>query len=1823
MRKGVPLPTKPDPSKPKEPPKPVATAKPPSSKPTAAPVVDKPTTAKAAPPSSGRTKAPVSTEKRARVEDKWDGPVSAFAALQEEGASEEKLTEVAKQLGQLSKTKASAKRLGRNGDAIRTLLDSIKAKPRFTKLVEYSMDCLANLCVDEVSCEEMADEGAIEVLLEVLKVNPFNETIMRAVNRVVQAMAKNEKLAAMLSEKGVLKAQVFSMNKHLEAPTHASSLKALVQTVQTPQICKAFVSEGGMDALARVAQECKDEPEVMAEVANFGVLITSKDAALAPQIVKLGILDNLLEAVREFPESHGLALHGIKMMLGMLVKDKKMVTYMKERGAMDLVVAAMEAHPDSEELLEIGARVLNIIAGKEDLWDALSKVTGVDFSSSMAVARLGNLALIEDNVDFILQNGGLEALFAAIQIAAKDGSPNAMKVLESAIRAVARLCNTADHVAQTVKCGGIELLLGVLSKYNSNAPIAKECIIALTKMANTEESVAKICTGSGISLTISAVAANPDNDKLAKAALNFIEAVAHFRGRPGQIISAGGIKAIADALEAHPDNEDVAVAAMNAMAALAKDPAALKALADAGLLAKIAELLRKYRLNPELVKAALSILAAAAKDPKLAQLLRDLNVIEDIVKAMECHSANPEIQTIGTAAIAGLASDEQLLQIVDAVIKAAQKTEASSGAAKNKASEALLKQITLLADLSQIPQKAKFLVDHGGLTAASASFAAGQKVTDPKLKPDIIAASVDVLSNLARQDISAISDSALNAILDAALVMTENEEFSEDASHLAADISQDPKRAYAMAKGNMASKLIAIAKNFSGNEKIQTYVMKAVGNMIAQDSASLSAAFKAGGHDLLLDNLLSGKREDAMDALKILARLAFDPDQCDLLLAAGAVDALMRLLKLFPDDPNIQAFGMEILSQFCSTEGVAEELASKGLVPVVLRNCERFVESESVQEGCLHVLDVLSTVDEIAALMVELDVMNPVTVTADAFPQNEEIQNVAAEILDRLGDYLSRMEAKKREEEDVAFRLGRQGGLYDLILGGSRDKDLVIAVAAAIDELFTNAGEDLTKINSLDRALQAIAVILSSGVPLERDQLLRLLRHMGNLAKDPVVAKKLAKAGVALPLQEMLNTHSEDEEVLAEVCNILALLGDNETLMKKFLRDNSLCALFQAVEKAVTVEKFVSYAIFLIANLAVHDSIKNEIDKCRGIAVIAKVMGKWSKSRDIIKHCNICLANCSFDHEKNCSQIVSKGALKSVVQSMSRHDDSPSLLESAAVIISNVCYGNEPNKELCISLGASSGLVNGILKNLANPSLLMSCFRAIGNLAFHLPNIPTIIQDGCVQAIVAGMTYHGSDLDLIQTAVGVMTNLAADTRDENQAIMVQEGAVQAIVEVIQAYTKNSDISSAAISCLCNFALEKFNASMVVRQGGMAGVAKSMTALNYDEQLHESAMRLFFEVSQATVVTDKTIASKGLIPAVIASLKTFSSNSRIVTDGIRGFFHLASSPDTARDLVNLEVVPVLLNFVSKRMKDLVPLKESFRALGTLARSEEGAKEMAVESMELVKISLQIYYADTKFCELVLGFIGNVCCYDSAADLVGTTDIIPTIISTMKAKRDDKEVTLRGLRALENMGYSSDENRNKLKKAGALIAIDTTRKVWGRDSEVEKACQAASDAIYLKKVRTQEDLFTNIRKRLDDAKEHDPSKGLTQATKNMLLAGAIFIKHSTNAAPKSKHVYLTKDLKKLGWKDPKKGADDTKFMKIDSIKIISRGLCTPQLKRTTAFGKPLASEELAFALFSKDKSLSFEAGSKNEREEWMEALSTLRELHHASLQSKKAY
>jgi hypothetical protein len=68
-------------------------------------------------------------------------------------------------------------------------------------MVEYSITCLANMAVDEASIEELIDEGAIESLMEVMRLHPNNEKLMQMFNKLVAKMCINERLADLIGAK--------------------------------------------------------------------------------------------------------------------------------------------------------------------------------------------------------------------------------------------------------------------------------------------------------------------------------------------------------------------------------------------------------------------------------------------------------------------------------------------------------------------------------------------------------------------------------------------------------------------------------------------------------------------------------------------------------------------------------------------------------------------------------------------------------------------------------------------------------------------------------------------------------------------------------------------------------------------------------------------------------------------------------------------------------------------------------------------------------------------------------------------------------------------------------------------------------------------------------------------------------------------------------------------------------------------------------------------------------------------------------------------------------------------------------------------------------------------------------------------------------------------------------------------------------------------------------------------------------------------------------------------------------------------------------------
>ena len=104
-------------------------------------------------------------------------------------------------LKETTTNRAAARKIARNRDTIATLLEAIRSKPNFTKMVEYSLECLRNLAVDEGSVEEMLEEHVVETVLTVLKLNPYNEKIQSMANALLSSFVINDNTAAVVGNK--------------------------------------------------------------------------------------------------------------------------------------------------------------------------------------------------------------------------------------------------------------------------------------------------------------------------------------------------------------------------------------------------------------------------------------------------------------------------------------------------------------------------------------------------------------------------------------------------------------------------------------------------------------------------------------------------------------------------------------------------------------------------------------------------------------------------------------------------------------------------------------------------------------------------------------------------------------------------------------------------------------------------------------------------------------------------------------------------------------------------------------------------------------------------------------------------------------------------------------------------------------------------------------------------------------------------------------------------------------------------------------------------------------------------------------------------------------------------------------------------------------------------------------------------------------------------------------------------------------------------------------------------------------------------------------
>ena len=311
------------------------------------------------------------------------------------------------QFGALKETtsnKAAARKIARNKETIATLLEAIRSKPNFTKMVEYSLECLRNLAVDEGSVEEMIEENVVETVLTVLKLNPYNEKIQTMANALLASFCINDNLAQLVGSKTsdthlthflsptsnctITLPHLFlhcsplsysgaapiihSLRKHVESGTLTSSCATALRLMRSEDNVHLLVKSGIMGALHHLFATQEESPTVM-EAATECAAIIARHPFHSHLLIDSSVAQDVLTALRHYPENERIVQAGLGTFHALIGTAPTGTTgtgalspkggralkdaVMGMDGLIDTLITAIECHPDNDALLDSGCGV--------------------------------------------------------------------------------------------------------------------------------------------------------------------------------------------------------------------------------------------------------------------------------------------------------------------------------------------------------------------------------------------------------------------------------------------------------------------------------------------------------------------------------------------------------------------------------------------------------------------------------------------------------------------------------------------------------------------------------------------------------------------------------------------------------------------------------------------------------------------------------------------------------------------------------------------------------------------------------------------------------------------------------------------------------------------------------------------------------------------------------------------------------------------------------------------------------------------------------------------------------------------------------------------------------------------------------------------------------------------------------------------------------------------------------------------------------------------------------------------------------------------------
>lgn len=1150
-----------------------------------------------------------------------------------------------------------------------------------------------------------------------------------------------------------------------------------------------------------------------------------------------------------------------------------------------------------------------------------------------------------------------------------------------------RLAKDEITVHAIMQKGGIKTAAKVVQTHVDD-PYCTAAAIQLSSACLTRaENAQYIIKLAGAKPAQAAYKAQPESELVAGAVLGFYLGCSKYQTSIDVILQPVTLQDLMQMLENRKSDSVVAkIADVVLNIGTNGSPEQVSVLLQSKLIPLLLEIMGHARDNTAVVESILKGLSGLVT-PATVDTLEELSVFNAVIIAADANAKIVAIQELSSVILEkATSSQEEPEDSIAALARLIQQL------IDGEVDETLISQLTitlgLITKIATRPFKPEHVDAWMKSFSQSAMDAMNNNIGDEEARVPLLLAWLQALGVLAKQQaIAAIvmSSGILTAVVPLASQYGDNTDVALSIAVVWRNVTAHTDLVPELS--GQLERIFELCLLNIGCAKILSTCTSLVYNILKVPD-SLSVLLELSTCDIVTENMCVNikEAEEILTSIQVFNMINSDDSGAQKMVDAQGLSVLIDALYYHIKNEAIAVLGLEVLMDTIISEDVALKIVAIDGVETLLQMLRVHYKDDGVCEKTCLILESLVSVESNAIKMrePELKMVETLEWLISELPDNPNVKEPAENVLAILKVSTQKEQTNAMTEEQAvgiveSFIQMDDDGIDKLsvLLENTSNvklflcKGILRVIATKLEYCIQQQNRGLLKYTI--QVFNTIVEIANETDVLENLEpadlmviFYRVVAPTSTFALDAedmasvmvwVAKVSIAEENLPVLLEEarlkfLVHTMfgSENSVLRASTCRLLGKVSaeeDGVEILTKFVDSGSLVA---TLLRNIADADFQKYAMFLVSNLADLDGIKQKLALAGGIQAILEVIKTHMEVAGVVENAFNALANLSFESQINSTFIVASEGIPPILQLLEKHVDEEDLLESGVCILCNVCHENNNNKDLTIKLNAPSIIVETILNNFDSVDLLSTCFRTLGNLAYDEASSAEVMKAGTVQGLVAGLTVHGDNDDLVDIGIRVLTNLAVGMSMDHQTIMAEEGAVQAVVEMCNSKTDIREVEISALVCLANLARADFNAHMIILQGGVNATISAMSAFNDDHEIVVNGLSVLGSLAKCTDYID-VVFEAGVPQFLVSIFKQHTNNRDIHMSCLECVKSICFNAQSAYTVGSQEgVLEMATQCLSSYVTEPTEMTVACTTMSSLSRSKEMSSKLTPHILE---------------------------------------------------------------------------------------------------------------------------------------------------------------------------------------------------------------------------------------------------------------------------------